>query len=484
MKLVSLLCLLNFSACSQDTTLLRDLSTFFKSGQQLQIRVEVALQKSIVYVSPDGIGDASLSVALTKLTPGKTLVLKEGLYKNIDFQVTMPGPYTIAAQGKVVVDCLKRCLIKGNDVTITNIEFYTDSWIGDRFMSGQNLDFSIEGPRTTIKNCVIHDFSNVGLWSNAPDSHFEGNLVYSIGYGNGSQGHSLYTQNAEGTMVIRNNIFLLNYNSAFVLHQYGSGGARGLRGFRYDHNIFYGARCLMGSPATKISDVVFNNNVIIKGALELGSLGATDPPHEFSLDGNRLWDANFNIKRAGVLNLTNTKATFPEGKPNGNIVNVTSGNIDYNRYRFYGPTANVPYNRYNVNFTYGYGPNALLYVSQQTGFEKHSTEEVYLPGIPPDEIDVNVYEPTRANVAIANYSQATTVNVVLTGLESGVYDAINCQNPAESFSFTYSGQIIGFPMTGWTRTVPLATAGGAMISDGPAWLMYPKFGIFKINKRP
>lgn len=445
--------------------------------------VKVDIKRS-VYIDPS----FNLATVLTQLIPGERLVMTAGHYSVSSFTILVSGtairPIEIVAQGKVDVNCQARFLVRGSDVHIEGIEFYTSSWIGDRFMSGQNLDFSIEGPRTVIKNCVIHDFGNVGLWSNAPDSHFEGNLVYSIGYGNSSQGHSLYTQNAEGTMVIRNNIFLLNYNSSFVLHQYGSGGARGLRGFRYDHNIFYGSRCLMGSPATKISDVTFNNNVIIKGALELGSLGATDPPHEFSLDGNRLWDANFNIKRAGVLNMTNTKATFPEGKPNGNIVNITSGNIDYNRYRFYGPTANVPYNRYNVNFVYGYGPSALQYVSQQTGFEKHSTEEVYMPGLPPDEVDVNVYEPTRANVAIANYSQSMTVNVTLIGLEPGVYDAANAQNPAESFYFTYSGQAVSFLMTGWTRTVPLATAGGAMIPDGPAWAMFPKFGIFHITKKP
>lgn len=433
--------------------------------------------RSTVYVSPT----SNLSNALTQLVPGQRLVLSEGHYTNVNFTISVSGtpirPIQIVAQGKVIIDVIGRALIRGSDITIEGIEFYTDSWTGDRFLSNQQLDFSIEGARSVVKNCIIHDMSNVGLWSNAPDSHFEGNLVVNIGYGNGSQGHSLYTQNAEGTMIIRNNIFLVNYNSAFALHQYGSGGARGLRGYRYDRNIFYDGRVLMGSPATKISEISFNGNVLIQAMLELGSLGATDPPHEFSLDGNRMWDSRFNIKKAGVLNMTHTMATFPSGQDHGGITNIASGTIDYNRYRFYG---NDPYGLYNYNFVYGYGPNALWLIQNGTPFEQHSTQETYFGGVPPNEIDVNVYETTRANVAIANYLGLPSVSVSLTGLDNGDYRALNAQNPKEYFDFTYTGAPVDFTMTGWTNSPPIGTSGGAMVQYD---VIFPKFGIFYVTKK-
>lgn len=442
--------------------------------------VESELGRTI-YISPTG----NLSTALTQLVAGERLVLTEGHYENVAFYVVANGtpirPITITAQGNVVVDCIDGVVIRGSDVVIEGIEFYTDSWTGDRFLTAQRFDFAIDGARCTIRNNIIHDFGNVGLWSDAPDSHFDGNLVYNIGRGNSSQGHTLYTQNADGTMFIRNNIFLVNYNSTFCLHQFGSGGARGLRGYRYDRNIFCNGRNLMGSPATKISDITFNNNVLIRGNIELGSLGASDPPHEFSLDGNKMWDAVFNIKKAGVLNLTHTLVTFPASTANGNIVNIAAGTIDYNRYRFHGPDPNQPYNRYNVNYVYGYGPNALGMIVNGTPFEDHSTEELYFGGTPPNEVDVNVYETTRANVAIANYNSSATVSVTLTGLENGEYRALNAQNTAEGFDFTYSGAAVTFPMTGWTNSVPIGTAGGVMVQYP---ILFPKFGIFKIIKKP
>lgn len=472
MRLITFFLLIsNLAFCQnfKDDKLLVDLSS-----------VVHRLQKetgNIIYTSPD-----SLSFALTKLKPGQHLILKEGHYSNVNFAITVSGtpiaPIVISAYGKVDIDCLNGVLIKGSDITLEGLKLYTDSWTGDRFTTAQRFDVSIEGARTTIRNCIIHDFGNNGLWSNAPGSHIEGCLFYNTGRGGTSQGHSLYTQNAEGTMVIKNNIFLAgNYNSTFNLHLYGSGGARGLRGYVFNHNIFFGGRNLMGSAGTKLSAIDFINNVIISGNLEIGS-GATDPPHEINADGNRMWDANFNIKKVGVLNLTHTLATFPSGTANGNIVNILAGNIDYNRYRFYGRD---PYNRYNENNVIGQGGIALQMIKDKTPFEAHSTEELYFGIAPPNEIDVNLYQTDRANVAIANYSLLNNVNVSFPGMDMGSYRAYNAQNPKEWFDFDFVGAAISFPMTGWTVSPPIGTAGGAMVQTST---MFPKFGIFYITKKP
>lgn len=479
-----LLCFVGLYSCAQsDSTLLHDLSKHFKEAQTLQIRVDAELNKNTIYVSTG----TELSLALTKLVPGQRLVLKEGHYTDVNFLESINGTpdkrITITAQGKVVVDCLNYMAINGSDVTVDGIEFYTDSWIGDRFKSVKTYDFIIQGQRTIMKNCVIHDFGNVGLWSNAVGSTLEGCLIYNIGYGSNSQGHTLYTQNADGFMVVRNNIFLAgNYTSAFCLHLYGSGGAAGLRGYKFDHNTFFGGRNLIGSGGQKVYDIYFNNNVLIKGNIELGAGGwATEPLHEFNLEGNRLWDAGYNIKKAGILNLTHTKATF--GSMQGNVTNVVAGNIDYNTYIFYfdGSNRNVSFNRVNYNYVYGCCIDALQPVRDKLGWEVHSTEKIYPTGPPPDEIDVNVYEITRANVAIANYSLTPSVNVSLSGLDPGIYRAYNAQNPKEWFDFNFTGSVVNFPMTGWTISPPIGTEGGLMTQTST---MFPKFGIFYITKKP
>lgn len=469
-KIIAAILLLSYSSCGQG--IIADLSEKLD-----QVKVDI---KRSVYIDPS----FNLATVLTQLVPGERLVMTAGHYSVGSFSVLVSGaairPIEIIAQGKVDVNCQSRFLVRGSDVHIEGIEFYTYSWVGDRFMGAQNLDFSIEGPRTIIKNCVIHDFSNVGLWSNAPDSHFEGNLVYSIGYGNGSQGHSLYTQNAEGTIIIKNNIFLAgNFNSQYCLHLYGSGGARGLKGYLLSRNIFFGVGNMIGSPATKVYEINFNNNVMVRSSFSLGAGGwATEPLHEMNADGNRMWDSNFSVKKAGVLNMTNTRATFSSGTANGNITQVVAGNIDYNRYRFYGKD---PYNLYNVNYVIGYGPYALQMIQKGTPFEAHSTDERYFDSVPPDEIDVNLYQTDRANVAIANYSLSNNVNVSFPGMDMGSYRAYNAQNPKEWFDFDFVGAAISFPMTGWTVSPPIGTAGGAMVQTST---MFPKFGIFYITKKP
>lgn len=471
--LLILLLSFNFGFCQnfKDEKLLVDLSSVVNRLQKET--------RNIVYTSSD-----SLSFALTNLKPGQHLILKEGHYSNVNFTVNVSGtpiaPIIISAYGKVDIDCLNGVLIKGSDITLEGLELYTDSWTGDRFLTAERFDFSIEGARTTLKNCIIHDFGNNGLWSNAPDSRIEGCLFYNTGRGNKSQGHSLYTQNAEGTIVIKNNIFLAgNFNSQYCLHLYGSGGARGLKGYLLAHNIFFGVGNMIGSPATKVYEINFNNNLMVKSSLSLGAGGwATEPLHEMNADGNRMWDSNFSVKKAGVLNLTNTRATFPSGMANGNITQVVAGNIDYNRYRFYGKD---PYNRYNVNYVIGYGPNALDIIKNKTPFEAHSTEELYFGSTPPDEIDVNLYQTDRANVAIANYSMSNNVNVSFPGMDMGSYRAYNAQNPKEWFDFDFVGAAVSFPMTGWTINPPIGTLGGVM-TQAPT--MFPKFGIFYITKKP
>lgn len=452
---------------------------------------------STIYASPtgNGIGTTSdpysIATALGKLAPGVTLILKAGTYNNCDLVVNISGTqdYPIVIKPEtgalVKVDVLNNLAINGADVQLDGtggwLEFYSDSWTGDRFVGPNISSVFIDGARNVIKNCIFHDFGNVGFWGPSINSTFWGNLIYSIGYGNSSQGHCLYTQNNSGTKTISHNILYGgNYISSFALHHYGTGAA-GLKGYNYQKNIVGAGTALIGAAGTKIADTTFSNNVILAGGFNLGLLGVPyDPPHELTGDGNKLYDTGINVKTAGVLDWTNNRLVNSI-RVDPTYVGVASGNVNYNTYTF--ANQGIIYNPDNFNWNFNFG--SLATVKTHIPFEQNSSTNIY-SGLPLDDYVVDVYESDRATVAIANFSLSSTVNVSLTGLTNGVtYTAYNSLNTAEGFDFMYNGTNVTFPMTGWTAAQPIATLGGAMTTYYPGFPinLFPKFGIFYIVKK-
>lgn len=441
-----------------------------------------------IYASPSGTGDGtqqnpySLQTALTKLGPGKTLALLSGTYSNQSMVINISGtetyPIIIKPIGWVKIDSLDDFNINGSYIKTDSsegvIEVYTDSWTGDRFVTSQTFDFSIGGSYVDLDSWIIHDFGNVGVWSNAVNSNLKGCLIYNIGRGNGSQGHSMYTQNVTGIHRFDSCVFIVNFDSAFCLHQYGSGSSD-LSGYRYNKCIMVNGRNLMGG-GVKVEDSIFENGIVINGNCEL-STGFKSANVEWK--NNKLFDSNLNIKKSDYLIFKNNYIAI-ETVGNGNMVNVADGDIVNNDYVFYNWLYPEYPNRFNVNYVYG----NLQTIKDQTGFEEGSTETVLstASGLKPDDdLIVDVFDPEKAIVTVANYSEQSAVNVLLTGLDYGTYYAYNAQNPDERFQFTWSGSAVSFAMTGWTKSVPIATAGGQMNQNAKK-LLFPRFGVFYISK--
>lgn len=447
-----------------------------------------------IWISTNGSGDGtennpySFEDGINNLGAGTTVYLKGGTYSNktisIDASGTPSHPIIIkpAPNEHVIIDSVGDFVINGSDVQIDGsggiLEIMTDSWTGDRFLTSENFDMAISGPRNKVINCIIHDFGNIGFWSPSVNSVFAGNVVYNIGRGNGSQGHPLYTQNNSGTKTITNNIFAQTFESAFSIHQYGSGVST-LKGYNYSKNIAVGGRWLCGSAASKIEDLVIDNNVCYPFRIEIGLLGATDPLHsDFQIINNRL--RNITIKRGADFIITGNTVI---GTSTGiYTINNTEGTntIEDNDYIYYG--ASIPTNKWQKNAV---NYSTLSAWQSGTGHDDDGTYTAYPSSVPPDFIKVypNEFKTDRANIWIENYSGAASVQVDLssvTGLVNGqTYRFYNGMNFAEYHEFTYNGTVVTLPMTSWTMSVPIGTSGGAMT---PPTTIYPTFGVFYLMK--
>lgn len=447
-----------------------------------------------IWISTNGSGDGtennpySFEDGINNLGAGTTVYLKGGTYSNktisIDASGTTSYPIVIkpAPNEHVIIDSVGDFTINGSDVQIDGsggiLEIMTDSWTGDRFLTSENFDFNVLGVRSKIINCIIHDFGNVGFWSPSVNSVFAGNVVYNIGRGNGSQGHPLYTQNNSGTKTITNNIFAQTFESAFSIHQYGSGIST-LKGYNYSKNIAIGGRWLCGSAASKIEDLVIDNNVCYPFRIEIGLLGATDPLHsDFQIINNRLRDIT--IKR-GADFIINGNTVIGTSAAIYTINNTEGTNtIEDNDYIYYG--ASIPTNKWQKNAV---NYSTLSAWQSGTGHDDDGTYTAYPSSVPPDFIKVypNEFKTDRANIWIENYSGAASVQVDLssvTGLVNGqTYRFYNGMNFAEYHEFTYNGTVVTLPMTSWTMSVPIGTSGGAMT---PPPTIYPTFGVFYLMK--
>lgn len=441
-----------------------------------------------IYVSTDGDGDGSegdpygWDTMLLNLGAGTTVILKDGDYQNVNCVFNSRGvsgnPITFRPENKgaVKIGAAGNFTVNGDFYTFKNLEiysyYYSVSEI-DRFtQTTQPSDIGIHGRDCKIQSCVLHNFGNFGNWTPAINALIDSCLILDMGRGNGSLGHSQYIQNLTGVKNIRRSVFMVNYESSFCLHMYGSGGSN-LVGCHYNDNVFVGGRNLMGSAGTKVEGAEFKTNWVINGNIELGLLGPTDKAHEFDIQDNVLLDSSMNGKRAGFITYTGNQVTPAENSGYGNLVNVDAGDIQNNTYRFYG---SIPVNRFNINYVVG----NLAAIVAGTDFEDNSTETLYPSSVPPDSSRVILLEDDGCIVVIANYSEAESVDVDLTGLLDGDYRAFNAQNYTEYFDFTMSGSSVSFAMTGWTKSVPYATDGGAMNQSAKP-LIFPKFGVFYVR---
>lgn len=185
----------------------------------------------------------------SRIKPGSTVWLSEGVYRG-PFTSTLTGtaasPITVRqypGERAVVTDERVQAVgatmnIGGawtiyRDFEVTNLNERRSHQQGFRPMG-----FEVQAPYTKFVNLTIYDTGmGFGFWKEAVDAELYGNVIFNSGTENTAadarHGHGIYTQNEQGTKLIRDNIVVNQFG--FGIHAYPNPG--GQVGFRFEGNI-------------------------------------------------------------------------------------------------------------------------------------------------------------------------------------------------------------------------------------------------------
>ena len=351
------------------------------------------------------------------------------------------------------------------------------------------------GPGNKCINLVVHDTAEgFSAYAASPDSEYYGNLTYYNGYvgTDRNHGHGMYFQNATGTKVVSDNIIGDNADEGIQI--YGSGSAS-LVGFSVVGNLLYNTsswpspnyqyNLIIAGGQVRKNIQVQNNYSYFPPSNGGGyvDLGDYTPGQNITVQNNVFaggYQAVFLTQAAGPVSFTGNTAYAASAALrllslvllNGQTLSTYTW--DNNTYYDLSP-----YHLYYglTDGTTASGTNlAFAAWRSQTGLDAHST---YNPSAPTGiwvYVRPNKYEAKRANIAIYNWSLASTVSVDLSSvLSSGdqyvIQDAQNFYGPPVAKG-TYAGGTVSVPMTGLTK----ATAIGFTAPAHTA----PQFGTFVV----
>lgn len=209
------------------------------------------------FVSPEGAPSAAgtsddpldLATALSAsgpVGPGDRVELAAGTYVGrfvSDVSGSAEAPVVVAAAPGARVTLDSRSAGSGSGMTfegewveIHGIELTNSGVDRGAYPGGVEM----HAQHSKLVNCVVHDTAlGVSFWSSAVDSELYGNIIYNNGYEGASRGHghAIYTQNANGTKRIANNIIFFGYG--FGIHAYTEGGS--IQGFDFIDNVWFRA---------------------------------------------------------------------------------------------------------------------------------------------------------------------------------------------------------------------------------------------------
>lgn len=427
--------------------------------------LEIVIDSADFYVSPVGNPNATgtyedpidLATAVSStgpVTAGKLVVLKEGLYKG-RYISTVYG--TLNNPVKFVAEKGKRVTIDGNEGTGEDVLYVKGEWVQFIGLEITNSNTNrnelvngirVDAPYSKIINCVIHDNSlGISFWTPAIDSELYGNIIYNNGWQGDTRGHghAIYTQNAEGTKQIKNNIIFFGYG--FGIHAYTEGGS--IQGFNFEKNIWFrtGAS-LEGESLEGTSD----------GLL----IGGLQPVDRTVLKENYSWvpDINSRSVRFGWGSTVTNK--FIELRDNYFVGNaVTQG---------YWENATVENNQF-YGAVIGPAPNDF----------PNNTYSNILPTEEKVVIQKNEYDSNRIDIIVYNWNESATVSVNLnniteTGKKYNVYSVFDLWGTPVS-SGIFNGTEIIIPMGTKEPVQPNGFPHAITGNDNPG----KKFGAFIIQ---
>lgn len=297
----------------------------------------------------------------------------------------------------------------------------------------------IYGPQTKFINLIVHDTGvGMGFWTPAVDAEIYGCLIYRNGWQgpppDRGHGHGIYSQNAEGTKRIVDNIIFDQYG--YGIHNYAQAGD--LKGFHIEGNIIFGN----GSSASP--DDRDDPNILVGGynpAERVTLIGnftyhpwnkaAANVRLNFSAHNNRDLILEGNYFAGGLplimtdwLQVTATNNTLV-GRGDLTVVKLPSGvspatyKWDYNTYHTNNSTLAAPFvfegQEKSASYTFpdwqritGFDRNSHLLKSATAKPTGASGVKIF--------IRPNLYEPGSANIAVYNWDGNPTVDVNIGGL--------------------------------------------------------------------
>jgi len=268
------------------------------------------------------------------------------------------------------------------------------------------------GRNNKLINCVIRDNggNGIGFWSPAIDSEIYGCIIYHNGYrGNDrGHGHGIYTQNAQGTKLITDNIFFNSFGIG--IHAYTENGA--IQGFKIEGNTFFNSglpgadfleRHIIAGGLQPVDRTVVTNNYFYfkprypaKAGVQFGYSSAN---YNAEFTNNYMVDGSFYT----VRNWRSIQFT-------GNTMVSTIPDLQLIAFDSFSNIQNPTFN----NNTYYRGNLASLSFQGWKNLTNQDGSSNYFSSEPAETnyfIRKNQYEAGRANLTIFNWYNSQYVNV-------------------------------------------------------------------------
>jgi len=341
---------------------------------------------------------------------------------------------------------------------------------------------SMAGPNTKVINCIVHDAGTaVGQSKNIPDMELYGTIIFNNGWKGPDRWHGpgIYTQNATGQKILRENIIFNSYWSNLQL--YGSANSA-LNNFRLEGNVNFNGRWLVGGGAP-LKNIEAVENMLYGNTAEFSYTNRQN--ENLTLRGN--YFPVFVSAGQGWDRVTAEGNTFLRPGQGGNLIGLTlAEGRALKESVFAGNTyiAGRPEQAVVSVLEPGMtGAKTYSFAAwQEAGFDRDGRLAVYPDGRPPEPkvfVRRNFYEPNRAHVVIYNWPKRDAVEVDLSVMNPQPGDRWtlrNVQNYFEEFETgIWDGRPLKVRMTGWTAAAPVGEEGPLR----PA--TFPEFGVFVLT---
>jgi len=358
------------------------------------------------------------------------------------------------------------------------------------------LPSGVEVVGTNIKliNLTVHDArGGLGLWAAAVNCEVSGCIVYNNGWAapDRGHGHGIYTQNLNGTKRLSDNIVFNHFGlgiHGYTVHSF-------LQNYLIERNVVFdnahfasypdvdaGEQILFGG-GTRIKNLRILNNDLYQPLNLHGSMLTPDYGDAANVDatvtGNYIaggsGGGNCLVSARSYDSLVFTDNTLYS--TNGDLVQLRAGpgyTVDHNTY----------YGTVDEGFRNGRGRYDFAEWQTATGLDAHS--RFFRGTRPPNKVFVNVnaYEPKRANIIVYNWSLASRVRVNVSRVlsDGDIYEVRNAQDyfAPPVVTGTYKGELLRLPMINLTVAIPHGwTDTSAVPRTGP------EFNVFVlIGRRP